>query len=233
MLRDVIVDAPELRLDPQTAVRPFEWHELFNDSGPVEVEIGIGKGRFFLASAEARPETRFLGIEWANRYLRRVEYKAVRRGLKNIRFARVDAREMLHCAMPSASVTAFYLFYPDPWPKMRHHQRRFVRPDTADHLARALIDGGKLHVATDHAAYWKVIHGVLDEHPALERLPEFGDDSFPLPVEGPLTNFEAKYQIEGRSQFRGSWKKRDGVDWSAERAPAFHFRIEDEPPVSD
>lgn len=226
MPRDVKVEAPELRLDPERALRPFEWHELFDGTGPVEVEIGIGKGRFFLASAESRRETRFLGVEWANRYLRRVELGALRRKLDNVRFARVDAREMLHCAMPSASVTAFYVFYPDPWPKRRHQLRRLIRPDTADHLARTLIDAGKLHVATDHAGYWEAIHKVLDRHPALERLAAFGDACFPLPVEGPLTNFEAKYRIEGRPQFRGSWRRRGDVDWTMERA------TEDQRPVN-
>jgi tRNA (guanine-N7-)-methyltransferase len=179
----------------------------------VEIEIGIGKGRFLLASAEARPDVLHLGIEWANKYLRIAESRAAKRGLSNVRFARVDARELVERTVPTDSVSAYHVFYPDPWPKKRHHKRRFIRPETADHLARTLVAGGKLHVSTDHEEYWEVIREVLDAHPALERLPRFGDESFPFPLDRPLTNYEAKYRIEGRLRQRASWRRREGVDW--------------------
>jgi tRNA (guanine-N7-)-methyltransferase len=182
-------------------------------AGPVEVEIGIGKGRFLLASAAARPEVLHFGLEWANKYLRIAEERAHKRGLRNVRFARVDARELVERAIPTASVSVYYVFYPDPWPKKRHHKRRFIRPQTADHLARTLLPRGKLHVSTDHHEYWDVIREVLDGHSAFERLPEFGDESFPFPTDQPLTNFEAKYRIEGRKRLRASWQRRSDTDW--------------------
>jgi tRNA (guanine-N7-)-methyltransferase len=205
----VKIEAPELRLDPERILEALDWREVFAGGGPVEVEIGIGKGRFLLAAAEARPEARFLGVEWANKYLRIAEARAHKRGLTNVRFARVDARELVERAVPSASVSAYYVFYPDPWPKKRHHKRRFLRPETADHLARTLVDGGKLHVGTDHEEYWEAIRSVLDGHAAFERLAEFGDATFPFPVDQPLTNFEAKYRIEGRRRLRASWRRRE------------------------
>jgi tRNA (guanine-N7-)-methyltransferase len=189
------------------------WKDVFGVEGSVEVEIGIGKGRFLLASATARPDVLHFGVEWANKYLRIAESRAVKQGLQNVRFARVDARELVERSVPDRSVSSYYVFYPDPWPKARHHKRRFIRPQTADHLARTLLPGGKLHVGTDHEEYWKVIREVLDRHPAFERLAEFGDDSFPFPVDQPLTNFEAKYLIQGRNRLRASWKRRSGVDW--------------------
>ena len=207
-MRQVKTEAPQLRLDPERAMEGLDWKQVFGSEGPVEVEVGIGKGRFLLASAIARPHVLHLGLEWANKYLRIAETRAVKRGLKNVRFARVDARELVERAVPTETVSAYYVFYPDPWPKKRHHKRRFIRPETADHLARTLLGGGKLHVATDHEEYWEVIEGVLDGHPALDRLAVFGDESFPLPIDGPLTNFEAKYEIEGRSRRRGSWRRR-------------------------
>ena len=208
-MRDPVkTEAPELRLHPERSLEALEWRAIFGEPGPVEVEIGIGKGRFLLAAAEARPDTHFLGVEWANKYLRIAESRAHKRGLTNVRFARVDARELVERAIPSASVSVYYVFYPDPWPKKRHHKRRFVRPETAEHLARTLVDGGKLHVGTDHEEYWEVIRTVLDRHAAFERLAEFGDPTFPFPVDEPLTNFEAKYRIEGRRRLRASWRRR-------------------------
>ena len=199
-----------LRLDPDRALDGLDWAEVFGSSGRVEVEIGIGKGRFLLAVAEARPEVHHLGVEWANEYLRIAEARAEKRGLENIRFVRVDARELVARGIPPASVDTYYVFYPDPWPKKRHHKRRFLQLSTVEHLARTMKPGGGLHVATDHEEYWTVIEPLLDTHPAFERLPAFGGDDFPLPADAPLTNFEAKYEVEGRSRHRGSWRRRTG-----------------------
>jgi tRNA (guanine-N7-)-methyltransferase len=199
-----------LRLDPDRALDGLDWAEVFGSDGRVEVEIGIGKGKFLLAVAAARPEVHHLGVEWANEYLRIAEARADKRGLGNIRFVRVDARELVARGIPPASVDTYYVFYPDPWPKKRHHKRRFLQLSTAEHLARTLKPGGGLHVATDHEEYWTVIEPLLDAHPAFERLPAFGGDDFPLPADSPLTNFEAKYEVEGRSRHRGSWRRRSG-----------------------
>jgi len=123
------IEAPELRLDPDRAVEAVDWLQVFGAEGPVEVEIGIGKGRFLIAAAEARPGIMHLGVEWANKYLRIAESRALKRGLKNIRFVRLDARELVHRAIPARSVSAYYVFYPDPWPKKRHLKRRFLQKD--------------------------------------------------------------------------------------------------------
>jgi tRNA (guanine-N7-)-methyltransferase len=209
--RSIATEAPELRLDPQAIFEPGGLPAFLQQEGPLEIEIGIGKGRFLLAVAEARPDVRHLGIEWANKYLRVAEARAVKRGLANVRFARVDARELVHRVLPTASVSAYYVFYPDPWPKKRHHKRRFLRRDTADQLARTLADRGTLHVSTDHADYWRAIVEVLDDHAGFERLPAFGGEGFPLPVEEPLTNYEVKYRVEGRERFRASWRRTSAV----------------------
>ncbi len=197
-----------LRLDPDAALAGLVWAAVFGRRAPVEIEIGIGKGRFLLAAAALRPEVDHLGVEWANQYLRIAEHRAERRGLENVRFVRADARELLLHAVPEASVDAYYVFYPDPWPKKRHHKRRLLCPAVADALARTLRPGGRLHVATDHDDYWTVIEPLLDGHAAFARLPAFGGETFPLPVDDPLTNFEAKYAVEGRSRHRASWVRR-------------------------
>ena len=128
--------------------------------------------------------------------------------LSNVRFIRVDAGELVRRAIPADSVSAYYVFYPDPWPKKRHHKRRFFQPENVNALARTLVAGGGLHVTTDHDEYWRVIEPLLDGHPHFAREPAFGGPGFPLPVDGPLTNFEAKYALEGRSRHRGSWRRR-------------------------
>jgi tRNA (guanine-N7-)-methyltransferase len=204
---EAIVVESNLRVDPERALEGLDWPEVFGAEGPVEVEIGIGKGRFLLAAAAVRPDVMHFGVEWANKYLRIAEARATRRGLENVRFVRVDARELVGRCIPTSSVRTYYVFYPDPWPKKRHHKRRFFQKETVDHLARTLLPGGGLHVATDHADYWEVIEPLLDGHPEFERLAGFGDEDFPLATDEPLTNFEAKYRIEGRRRHRASWRR--------------------------
>ena len=196
-----------LRLDADRALEGLVWAELFGRAGPVEVEVGIGKGRFLLAAAQARPDVLHFGVEWANEYLRIAEERAEKRGLDNVRFVRTDAKELIACAIPDASVAAYYVFYPDPWPKKRHHKRRFFTETTLGDVARTLVKGGWLHVATDHEEYWSVIEPLVDRHPDFERLPDFGGPAFPLDPGQPLTNFEAKYLTQGRGRHRGSWKR--------------------------
>jgi tRNA (guanine-N7-)-methyltransferase len=197
-----------LRLDPTVAVDRLDWCSVFGREGRVEVEIGIGKGRFLLACASARPEVLHFGIEWSNEYLRLVETRAERANLDNVRFVRADASDLVRRAIPDGSVSTYYVFYPDPWPKKRHHKRRFLQAINVDALARTLAPSGWLHVATDHDDYWSVIEPLLDTHVAFARQPEFGGPEFPLPADGALTNFEAKYEVEGRSRHRGSWRLR-------------------------
>lgn len=197
-----------LRLDAEQAVRGLAWSEVFGRPGPVEVEIGTGKGRFLLAVAEARPDVLHFGIEWANEYLSIAEKRAEKRGLENVRFLRADAKEILAGAVADASVSAYYVFYPDPWPKKRHHKRRFFVATTLDHVARTLVPGGWLHAATDHEEYWSVIEPLVDGHTSFERQAAFGGAAFPLDPAQPLTNFEAKYSLEGRSRHRATWRRR-------------------------
>jgi tRNA (guanine-N7-)-methyltransferase len=203
-----IASISPLRLDPDDVLAGLDWGKVFARPGPVEVEVGIGKGRFLLAAAEARPDVLHLGVEWANEYLRIAEARAEKRGLENLRFARVDAKDLVLRSIPDGSVHAYYVFYPDPWPKKRHHKRRFLGLAVADALARTLVPGGRLHVATDHGEYWAVIEPLFDAHAEFVRRPEFGGPGFPLPVDGPLTNFEVKYQTEGRGRHRATWCRR-------------------------
>jgi tRNA (guanine-N7-)-methyltransferase len=203
-----LVSESPLRLDAVTAVDGVDWRQVFGREGRVEIEIGIGKGRFLLAVAQARPDVLHLGVEWSNEYLRIAETRAERLGLENVRFVRVDANDLVRRAIAEASVSVYYVFYPDPWPKKRHHKRRFLQMVNADAMAKTLVPGGWLHVATDHDDYWAAAEPMLDAHPAFERQEAFGGSEFPLPVDGPLTNFEAKYEVEGRSRHRGSWRRR-------------------------
>jgi tRNA (guanine-N7-)-methyltransferase len=128
---------------------PVPWQHVFGNDRPVEVEIGPGRGVVLLAFAEARPAVNFFAVERGRRDVDAILAKASRRGLENVRIIAGDARCVVARLVPSDSVTAYHIYFPDPWPKNRHRRRRVVDPQLAAHLARTLVRGGALHLATD------------------------------------------------------------------------------------
>jgi tRNA (guanine-N7-)-methyltransferase len=195
-------DAPDLEIPPGRVGGPFDFAALFGNRRPVEMEIGIGKGRFLLAQAEARPEVNFLGVEWSLKYLRVARDRARRRGLGNVRLFRADARHVLAALVPDGSLARVHVYCPDPWPKKRHRKRRLFTEETAAHLGRVLADGGYLDLSTDVLEYFEEITTVVPAHSGLRKAvdPLFPDDC----AEG-LTSYEAKYVQAGRTIHRASY----------------------------
>lgn len=178
--------------------RPLDWATVFGVEAPVEIEIGSGKGSFIVESAESRPDTRFLSIEWARGYADYVRDRVRRRDLRNVRVARADARRFFLDHVPDASVAAIHVYFPDPWPKERHHKRRLIQPGFVEVAAEALEPGGEIRFVSDHEEYFEAATAVLDAEPRLERAP------FPE-TETPLTNYERKYREEGRAIHRARY----------------------------
>jgi tRNA (guanine-N7-)-methyltransferase len=175
---------------------PLPLDRLAPGSGPWEVELGFGKGRHLLARALAEPERRFLGVEVASAYYRRLRDRARRAGAANLVVVRGEAAYLLAAALPAAFAAAVHVYFPDPWPKSRHHKRRLFDPDRLDLVLRLLRPGGRLLFATDHLAYGELVQGLLASHPSL-RVAAVA--AWP---EGPRTHYEAKYLREGRPILR-------------------------------
>ena len=95
----------------------LKWVEVFDGEKPVEIEIGIGKGRFLIDAAKRREDIHYVGVEWAMKYVRMAHDRCMRRGLSNVRFVRADAREFIEFFVPERSVNAYHIYFPDPWPK--------------------------------------------------------------------------------------------------------------------
>lgn len=172
----------------------IRWSEIFADEKPIEIEIGIGKGRFLIDAAERRSETNFVGVEWAMKYLRLAHNRSVRKGLENVRFVRADAREFVEFFVPSASVQAYHIYFPDPWPKKRHHKRRLFNESFLREIERTLVSGGQLWLATDFADYYEVMVDLLD---LSETMYEIEVD-----WQGARTNYEKKYLAAGKPIYR-------------------------------
>jgi tRNA (guanine-N7-)-methyltransferase len=203
--------SPAARADPVAIevpvgglTAPLDWEALFGNDHPVELEIGTGKGRFLIESARARPEVNFLGIERSLKWMRFGRGRMERAGLGNIRLVRTEARHFIDRYVPDRSVRAVHIYFPDPWPKRRHEKRRLFRPGIGASLARCLVPGGRLHLATDQADYFTAMLEVLAGEPALEQLRAGPVDE----AAQPLTHFEAKYVAAGRSIHRAEYRRR-------------------------
>lgn len=193
--RELIVEP--VGLDIEQLLRPIDWNLLFGNSHPVEIEIGIGKGTFLNEQAKARPEVNFVGIEWARWFWRYASDRIRRSGSTNVRTTRAEANYFLTEFVPAASVSVLHIYFPDPWPKARHHKRRLIQPAFMPLVERILVPGGRLQVVTDHQGYFEEniepsIRGSVLQIVEYNR-PGSADDG-----EFVGTNFERKYRREGR-----------------------------------
>jgi tRNA (guanine-N7-)-methyltransferase len=176
---------------------PLRPESLFGRECPLEVEIGVGKGRFLLEWAKANPELGLLGVERISKYLAMTGQRARRAGLSNLRLVHTTAEDLLFRCLAPASVSGFHVYFPDPWPKKRHHKRRFFRPDNVSRLAAVLRPGGLLRVKTDHPVYAELIAALLAAEARFERA-DPGEAFAGIPE----THFEIKYSRVGRSFHR-------------------------------
>ncbi len=181
---------------PETG-SPLDLEALVPGSGPWEVEIGFGKGRYLLARAQQEPEMRFLGIEMAGKYYEILRDRSRRRGVDNLLILRGEAALILATTLPREFASALHVYFPDPWPKSRHHRRRLFDPGNVDLLLGILRSHASLFVATDHPEYGPVIEEALESHPSLDISRRRGAWK-----DGARTNYEAKYEQEGRPILR-------------------------------
>lgn len=181
------------REDPlRQLATPLPLAQWLERGRPWEVELGFGKGRYLLRRAQEDPRSRFLGVEMVSKYYRLVRRRMRRRGIDNLVLLRGEALYLLATALPRGFASAVHVYFPDPWPKSRHQRRRLFEADTVDLVLAMLAPGGRLFFATDFTEYGGRVTELLAGHPDLELERR---RSWP---EGPRTNYEMKYEQEGR-----------------------------------
>src|SRR5580704_14207351 len=132
--------------NPDALPKPILWHELFGNPHPVELEIGMGKGTFLTEQAKARPEVNFLGIEYARWFWRYASDRLRRSGCLNARTIRGEASFLLREFISDGAISVVHIYFPDPWPKKRHHKRRLIQGPFVKELERVLAIGGRLQI---------------------------------------------------------------------------------------
>ena len=194
--RELIVEP--VGLDVDALPRPLVWREVFGNDHPVELEIGSGKGTFLTEQAKARPEVNFFGIEWARWFWRYASDRLRRNGCLNARTVRAEAGYFLAEFVPPGSVSVLHVYFPDPWPKARHHKRRLIQPKFMPLVERVLAPGGRLQVVTDHQGYFEENIEPSVRGAAGLKVVDYNRPGSAGEGEFVGTNFERKYAREGR-----------------------------------
>jgi tRNA (guanine-N7-)-methyltransferase len=156
------------RGETSTSIHPDASLDLvtaFGRAAELIVEIGPGAGESLIPMAAVRPQANVLAFEVYRPAIARMLGSLVRAGVENVRIIEADAVAGLERLLPARSVDALWMFFPDPWPKPRHHKRRLVTPAFANLAASRLKPGGIWRVATDSAGYADWIRGILEEDP--------------------------------------------------------------------
>lgn len=183
---------------------------VFGRLAPKILEIGFGMGETSATIAAAHPENDYLGIEVHAPGVGSLCKQIAENGLTNLRIIRHDAVEVLRAMIAPASLAGVHIFFPDPWPKVRHHKRRLIQPPLVALLAERLQPGAYLHCATDWENYAEQMLNVLSAEPLLENT---ANGYAPRPAYRPLTKFEQR----GLRLGHGVWdlifrRKQDGID---------------------
>lgn len=187
---------------------PLDLDAVFGRVAPRMLEIGFGAGEALLAFAQAHPEIDCIGIEVHPPGVGHLLLGIERERLTNVRVIAHDAVDLLSHAIAAASIDAIHVFFPDPWPKKRHHKRRLIQPAFVESLTRVLKPRGDLRLATDWEHYALHMREVLESCPALRNV--HGKNEFaPRAAERPLTRFERRGQRLGHQVWDLHYQRTD------------------------
>jgi tRNA (guanine-N7-)-methyltransferase len=192
----------EILVKLKSIVEPLDVGACFDRRAPVEIELGSGDGGFLMQYAQRHPERNFLGVERLRGRLGKLERKAPRLGLTNVRGLRIEAAYLLEYLLPAEAVAALHVYFPDPWPKKRHRARRLVNDRFPGLAGRALVPGGWVHLRTDDADYFEQMQAVFTATSGFEPAVA------PAELCEVPTDFERVFAAEGRPIFRASYRKR-------------------------
>jgi tRNA (guanine-N7-)-methyltransferase len=176
---------------------PLDLHRWFGRTAPVIMEIGSGMGESTAVLAAEAPERDHLAVEVYQPGLGQLLMRIREQGLTNLRLLRGDAVRVLTAYLEPGTLAGIRVYFPDPWPKRKHHKRRLVQPEFVALAASRLRPGGTLHLATDWAHYAAQMYEVCQGEPTLRNTAADGGWT-PRPDWRPLTKFEQRARIEGR-----------------------------------
>jgi tRNA (guanine-N7-)-methyltransferase len=169
----------------------LDFPAIFGNAAALELEVGAGDGSFLIRYATAQPQTNFLGVERLLGRLRKIDRRARRDGLTNVRVLRLEASYVLRFMIPAGSLAAIHVYFPDPWPKRRHWKRRLVNAAFTTHAKNTLALGGTVFLRTDHLNYFEQMTEVFGANTDFERVTESAE------LLAIKTDFEQGFNAQG------------------------------------
>lgn len=203
---DPSLDLTRYLLELESLVTPLKREQVFDRPGPLEVEVGSGKGLFLRCAAQASPSVLFLGVEVSQKYARFAAAGLASRGLSNAAVIHGDALRLFHEFLPNESVDSVHVYFPDPWWKARHKKRRIMNRKFVQGVERVLIDQGSLYFWTDVLEYFRTSVELIHDATSL-RGPTAVPETPPVDDFDYRTHYERRIRQHGQPVFRSKFTK--------------------------
>ena len=189
-----------LIVELRSIVEPLALAELFTSPQPLEVELGCGDASFLVELAQRHPDRNFIGVERLLGRISKLDRKGRRAGLTNLRGVRIESSYFLQYLLPRHSASAIHIYFPDPWPKKRHHKNRLINPGFPDVVRAALAPGGTVFLRTDDAPYFAQMIEVFDADKHFRKV------ETPAELAELLTDFEKDFRARGIQTLRAAYR---------------------------
>ena len=194
-------DSPSLIYELPSIVERLDLDKLFPKTQPLEVELGSGDASFLVEYAQRHPDRNFIGVERLLGRLRKLDRKGRRAGLTNLRGVRIESGYFLEYLLPPGAADALHVYFPDPWPKKKHHKHRFINERFPQLARTTLAPGGCVYLRTDDAEYFEQMVTVFAASPAF-RLVETPEE-----LAATLTDFEKDFLARGITTRRAAYQR--------------------------
>ena len=192
MSRKKVLPPGQTLLHPITsAVEPIDLAGLFSTRQPLELELGCGDGSFTLQYALANPGRNIVALERLLGRITKLDRKGHRAGLKNLRLLRAEAAYVLEYLLQPGLLDAIHIYFPDPWPKKRHHKNRLISEPFPPLAKRLLREGGIVYLRTDNIEYFEQMLEVFGDAVGFETV------ETPEPMKQLVTDFEQQFNAQG------------------------------------
>jgi len=196
------IDLTNLVYEFKSIVEPLDLTELFPRAQPLEVELGCGDASFLAEYARRHPETNFLGVERLLGRIKKLDRKGRLAGLANLRGVRIESAYFLQYLLPAQCARAVHIYFPDPWPKKKHHRHRLINPAFPGLARRVLLPEGVVYLRTDDADYFAQMTEVFGAAAEFEMV------ATPEELAGVLTDFERDFHAQGIPTRAAAYRRR-------------------------
>jgi tRNA (guanine-N7-)-methyltransferase len=184
----------------RSIVEPLALAGLFPQSQPLEIELGCGDASFLVEYARRYPQQNYIGVERLLGRIQKLDRKGRRAGLTNLRGVRIESSYFLQYLLPPHAASALHIYFPDPWPKKKHHRLRLINESFPALARAALAPGGVVYLRTDHTEYFQQMQDVFG------AAKEFKSVETPSSLAKIVTDFEREFNAQGIPTLRAAYQ---------------------------